>query len=81
MALSVPEYLQSDATELARLVRVGEVSATELLEIAEAQLARLNPKLNAVNLSRGLVSTRCRALLVGLDVRIGERERLVFQAQ
>lgn len=50
MALSVPEHVRSDATELARLVRVGEVTAAELLEIAETQLARLNPKLNAVNL-------------------------------
>ena len=51
MALSVREYVQFDATELARLVRGGEVAPTELLEIAEAQLARLNPQLNAVNLT------------------------------
>lgn len=32
-------------------------------------------------LSGGLVSTRCKALLVGLDVRIGELERLVFKTE
>ncbi|MCC8951891.1 amidase [Bradyrhizobium sp. Pear77] len=66
MTLTVPEYLQSDATELARLVRVGEVSATELLEIAEAQLARLNPKLNAVNLTMAAEArARAKQSLVG----------------
>ncbi|MGY3587625.1 Asp-tRNA(Asn)/Glu-tRNA(Gln) amidotransferase A subunit family amidase [Bradyrhizobium sp. USDA 4341] len=66
MTLSVPEYLQSDATELARLVRAGEVSVTELLEIAEAQLARLNPKLNAVNLTMAAEArARAKQFLVG----------------
>ncbi|WP_349644771.1 MULTISPECIES: amidase [unclassified Bradyrhizobium] len=49
MTLSLQEYVRRDATELARLVRHGEVTAMELLELAEAQLARLNPSLNAVN--------------------------------
>ncbi|WP_050425205.1 amidase [Bradyrhizobium tropiciagri] len=49
MVLRVDEYVRSDATELARLVRIGEIAATELLEVATAQLARLNPMLNAVN--------------------------------
>lgn len=51
MTLSVQEYVQADATALAQMVRGGEVSAAELLEIASAQLQRLNPVLNAVNLS------------------------------
>ena len=50
MALGRKEYVQSDATELARLVKVGDVSAAELLDLASAQLNRLNPTLNAVNL-------------------------------
>ena len=50
MTLSIREYVQSDATDLARLVRSGDVSAAELLELATAQLDRLNPTLNAVNL-------------------------------
>jgi amidase len=50
MTLSVKEYVRSDATALARLVRSGEVSAAELLNLAKAQLDRLNPTLNAVNL-------------------------------
>ena len=50
MTLSIKEYVQSDATDLARLVSTGDVSAAELLELATAQLERLNPMLNAVNL-------------------------------
>ncbi len=49
MTLSTKEYVRSDATALAALVRVGDVSAAELLDLAAAQLERLNPKLNAVN--------------------------------
>lgn len=50
MTLSVQEYLRADATALAEMVSGGEVSAAELLEVATAQLQRLNPMLNAVNL-------------------------------
>jgi amidase len=50
MTLSIREYIQSDATALALLVKSGDVSAAELLELATAQLDRLNPTLNAVNL-------------------------------
>ncbi len=50
MTLSVQEYLRADATAQAGLVSRGEVSAAELLELATAQLQRLNPMLNAVNL-------------------------------
>lgn len=50
MTLSVQEYLQADATALAALVSGGEVSAAELLALSTAQLQRLNPMLNAVNL-------------------------------
>jgi amidase len=50
MTLSIKEYVQYDATDLARLVNTGDVSAAELLALATAQLERLNPTLNAVNL-------------------------------
>lgn len=42
------EYLRHDATALAALVRSGEVGAAELLELALAQLSRVQPRLNAV---------------------------------
>jgi amidase len=42
------EYLARDATALAELVRAGEATAVELLEIALARIAALNPELNAV---------------------------------
>lgn len=42
------EYLRHDATALAACVRRNEVSATELLDLALAQLARVQPQLNAV---------------------------------
>src|SRR5664279_206352 len=50
MTLSIKDYVRSDAIDLARLVSTGDVSAVELLELATAQLERLNPTLNAVNL-------------------------------
>ena len=49
MALSIKDYVQLDATDLAWLVSNGDVSAAELLDLATAQLERLNPQLNAVN--------------------------------
>jgi amidase len=42
------EYLARDATGLAELVRTGEVTPAELLDIALARIAALNPALNAV---------------------------------
>lgn len=41
------EYLRHDATALAELVRRGEVSARELLDLARAQAGRVQPRLNA----------------------------------
>jgi amidase len=49
MALSVEDYVQADASALAQMVKEREASAAELLEVATAQLQRLNPLLNAVN--------------------------------
>lgn len=42
------EYLRHDATALAGLVQCGEVQADELLDLALAQLARVQPQVNAV---------------------------------
>ncbi len=42
------EYLAHDGVGLAELVRGGEVRASELLDIALARVAALNPRLNAV---------------------------------
>ncbi len=50
MTLSIKDYVRCDATELARLVQTRDVSAAELLALATAQLERLNPAINAVNL-------------------------------
>jgi amidase len=46
--MNVEEYNQYDAIGLAALIRGGEVSASEVVEVAIKQIARLNPKLNAV---------------------------------
>ncbi len=58
------EYIQHDATALADLVKRGEVTATELLDVALGRLSRWNPLINAVVL---LLSDRARrAIAVGL---------------
>jgi amidase len=46
--MSPNEYMQQDATELARLVREREIQPSELLGLAIDQYHRLNPTLNAV---------------------------------
>jgi len=48
MSMNHEEYLAQDATGLAKLVRAGEVSPVELLEIALRRIEALNPRLNAV---------------------------------
>ncbi|MDE0898265.1 MAG: amidase [Longimicrobiales bacterium] len=42
------EYLQHDATALARRVQAGDLKADELVEIALARIEAFNPRLNAV---------------------------------
>lgn len=42
------EYRRCDGLELARLVRQGEVSPAELLELAIARTEQVNPRINAV---------------------------------
>jgi amidase len=46
--ISAPDYVRHDAVGLADLVVRGEVSASELLDVAIAEVERLNPALNAV---------------------------------
>lgn len=45
---SIAEYSQWDATDMARLVRGGQISASELLNEALARQTRWNPVLNAI---------------------------------
>ncbi|GAB4040521.1 amidase [Spirosoma jeollabukense] len=47
-ALSFEEYVKHDATSLAELVRTGEVTPAELLEMAIVRAEAVNPKLNAI---------------------------------
>ncbi len=42
------EYVQHDALGLAELIRSGEVQPTELLDLALARAAQVNPALNAI---------------------------------
>ena len=44
------EYRSHDAVGLAGLVAKGEVTAGELLDVAVARMAEVNPRLNAVTL-------------------------------
>ncbi|WP_149537775.1 amidase [Siccirubricoccus phaeus] len=44
----MPEAWTLDATETARLIRIGQLSAKEAVQSALARLAAVNPKLNAV---------------------------------
>lgn len=50
------DYLQHDATDLARLVADGEVTATELLSLARRRCDEVNPALNAVVVDLGVVA-------------------------
>src|SRR5215475_3182137 len=75
VVLSVKDYVQTDATALAQMVREHEVSAAELLEVAIAQLQRLNPLLNAVNVpmlgqARERVQKPLSGALAGVPVLI-----------
>lgn len=46
--MNIDEYMSYDATGLAELVATGEVTAAELLDLARARLAEVNPALGAV---------------------------------
>ena len=46
--MPIQDYSSFDATDLAAMVRDGEVSATELLEEAIERTERVNPQINAV---------------------------------
>lgn len=49
--MDIGEYLEHDATALAGLVRSGEVTAAELLEVARERATAVNPTLNAIVIS------------------------------
>jgi amidase len=75
MVLSVADYVGTDATALAQMVKEREVSAAELLEVAAAQLERLNPLINAVNVpmldeARRRVQEPLSGALAGVPVLI-----------
>lgn len=57
------QLMRLSAVEQARLIRLGEVSASEMLEASLAQIDRLNPRLNAVVLG---LHERARSSLAGL---------------
>lgn len=46
--MTYDEYVSRDATGLARIVRAGEVSRMELIDLAMERLAEVNPAINAV---------------------------------
>ncbi len=48
VSMTHEEYLSRDALALADAVRQGDVTATELLELALARLEAVNPQINAV---------------------------------
>ncbi|NIB38387.1 hypothetical protein HBA55_02260 [Pseudomaricurvus alkylphenolicus] len=48
LAMSFEEYTRHDGLGLAELVRKGEVTPTELAEIAAAGIGKVNPQLNAI---------------------------------
>lgn len=51
VAWTSANYLEHDATALAGLVRSGEVTAAELLEVARERATAVNPTLNAIVIS------------------------------
>ncbi len=60
------DYLRYDATGLAELVAQGELSSTELLELAIARAGRENPRLNGIVTSfHALARSRAREPLRG----------------
>lgn len=46
--MEISDYSKRDAIELASLIRSGETTARELVDMAMAAISRLNPQLNAV---------------------------------
>ena len=46
--VSFPEYESYDATGLAELIHSGQISPTEVLEVAISRIEAMNPQLNAV---------------------------------
>jgi len=75
MSITVQEYVNSDATDLAEKVASGETNANELLDIAISQYHRLNPQINAVcqpmfDLARDRVGEQLSGPLAGVPMLI-----------
>lgn len=64
MSLSSAEYRRLDAVAMAELVQSRQVTPPELLDAALAEIARLNPKINAVVLP---MAEQAREALATLD--------------
>lgn len=69
------EYLQHDATALAALVTAGEVEPRTLLGLAQAQMARVQPTLNALlrpldDLAQAQLATRPQGPLAGVPMLV-----------
>ena len=66
MTMSFSAYRQHDGLGLARLVASGEVTASELLEIAITRTEAVNPTINAVVVRmNALARARCNDVLTG----------------
>ena len=66
MTMSFSAYRQHDGLGLARLVASGEVTASELLEIAITRTEAVNPTINAVVVRMdALARARCSDVLTG----------------
>jgi amidase len=65
MSLSSAEYRRLDAVAMAELVQTRQLKPAELLDAALAEIARLNPRINAVVLP---MEQQARAALNGLDL-------------
>lgn len=75
--MRVDEYLRHDAVGLAELVRAGEVTSTELLDVAIERAEQVNPALNAIILpmyeeARRLAATAPEGLLCGVPFLLKE---------
>ena len=67
------ELIRRSASEMARLVRAGEVSAAELVEAHLERIAEVNPRLNAVVT---LCAERARREAAAADAAVARDDRL-----
>ena len=67
------ELIRCSASEMARLLRAGELSAVELIEAHLKRIAAINPQLNAVVT---LCAERARREAAAADAAVARRDRL-----